>query len=335
MNQKGITSMIQFLLPEKGSKSVCVTHMKDVDGLICGSLLRYTIDSDSILANYGNLNECLKSISDYYDQVFICDLGINKSTLDEFRRIREFARIIYIDHHQLESDLIEKLEKLNVILARDLRDCAGALTFDLLHRFLPREAGLLACFAAISDRLEDGPIALKLITQFDRDFVLFETMMLTYAIESAEISIKKKIIYHLSNLNPPHKMVEVSSLALSYADKIANLRRELPLVSSRINNVAYVKTKGVSSGTVANILLDVCNVAVAVCYNLNTEDDIVDLSVRSKKTSTINLGNETFKLAERFGGFGGGHLRASGARIPSANLMEFIHELSELVNTKP
>jgi nanoRNase/pAp phosphatase (c-di-AMP/oligoRNAs hydrolase) len=56
----------------------------------------------------------------------------------------------------------------------------------------------------------------------------------------------------------------------------------------------------------------------------------VDLSIRGRKESKINLGIETSKLANELGGFGGGHMKASGARIPAIKLREFIQKLSNL-----
>ncbi|MHA2408052.1 MAG: DHHA1 domain-containing protein, partial [Candidatus Ranarchaeia archaeon] len=186
-------------------RGMCVSHIKDVDGCICAALIKCATKSSFLLTNYGNLNECLKSIRNDFDIVYICDLGINVVNLDEVKRIREFAEVTYIDHHYNES-LLKSLEQMKVKLIHDTRDCAAVLTYNLFRKHLPGEAGLLASYAAISDRLENGPIAKKIIQKYDRDFVLFEAMLLSYAIEDADVSLKRHIVENLSRLEYPHQI---------------------------------------------------------------------------------------------------------------------------------
>ena len=308
-------------------KVMCVSHIKDVDGCVCAALIRCATKSRFLLTNYGNINECLRNIKNNYDFVYVCDLGINKTTLEEFSRIRRFAELTYIDHHRLDEDLLETLEEMDVKIVHDLRDCASVLTFNLFQEILPREAGLLASYAAVSDRLEDGPIARKIIQKYDRDVILFETMLLSYALEKADISFKKRIVHRLSKIEYPHKIEDVPRLALEQADRIAVLRNELPSRASRLGNIAYVEARGDSPGAIANLLLDVCDATIGICYNTDPQEQISDLSIRGRTSLKMDLGTITSQLAKRLGGFGGGHPRASGARIPTSRLTEFIYAL--------
>lgn len=314
---------------EEKFRIMCVSHIKDVDGCVCAALIKYTTNSQFLLANYGNINECLRSIYSKFNRVYICDLGINETTIEEFSRIRQFAELTYIDHHPLDENVLKAIHKLGVNVIHSKSDCAGVLTYNLFKDKLPHEAGLLAAYAAVSDRLENGPLAKKTVRIYDRDFVLFETMLLSYALEKADTEIKKKIVPRLSKLEYPHQIPDVTKLALEQIERVSNLRKELPLKSQRIGNVYYTNAKGEALGTIANLLIEVCNAEIGVSYDTNEQKQITDLSIRGSSSLKVDLGRRVSKLAKKYGGTGGGHRKASGARIPTPKLMDFIQELSK------
>jgi hypothetical protein len=309
-------------------KVVCISHLTDVDGCVCSSLIRYATRSSFILTNYGDIEKCLRNIGERYDLVYLCDLGIDKSILKEFGRIRRFAELIYIDHHPLDEELAEGLVKMGVTVVHNQSECASILTFSLFQGSLPREAGLLASYAAFSDRLENGPIAREIIQKYDRDFVLFENTILSYALKGADVEFKRKLVWHLSNFEYPHQIEGVAKLALKQADRMTILRKELPLKASKLHNIAYAEAERDSPGTIANLLLDVCEASIGIGYKTDKQEQISDLSIRGKPDLKIDLGNTTSKLAQMLGGFGGGHSKACGARIPASKLTEFIRDLS-------
>ena len=309
------------------AKVVCISHLKDVDGCVCAALVRCATKSSFLLTDYGHIEECLRKIQKNYDLVYLCDLGISETLFEEFVRIRQFAELIYIDHHHLDEIVLERLREIGVEVVHNPRECASILTFNFLNKFLPRESGLLASFAAVSDRLETGPIAKELIEKYDREFILFETMLLSYALERADVDLKRRIVCHLSELEYPHQIEGVTELALEQANRIVVLRRELPSRASKLDNVAYVEARENSPGTIANLLLDVCEANIGIGYNTNQQKQTSDLSIRGRSNLKINLGKVTSQLAEQLGGFGGGHPRASGARIPTSTLPKFIQAL--------
>ena len=135
------------------------------------------------------------------------------------------------------------------------------------------------------------------------------------------------IVCHLSELEYPHQIEGVTELALEQANRIVVLRRELPSRASKLDNVAYVEARENSPGTIANLLLDVCEANIGIGYNTNQQKQTSDLSIRGRSNLKINLGKVTSQLAEQLGGFGGGHPRASGARIPTSTLPKFIQAL--------
>jgi nanoRNase/pAp phosphatase (c-di-AMP/oligoRNAs hydrolase) len=320
--------MSDLIKNESNSKIICVSHIKDVDGCISAALIKYVTKSQFLLANYGNINDCLRRIYHTFDIVYVCDLGINETIVKEFERIRQFAELTYIDHHPIDASILKTIQKIGVKVVHSQMDCTGILTHNLFKADLPREAGLLASYAAVSDRLENGALAKKVLSRYDRDLILFETMVLSYALEKADTNYKKKLVLRLSKLEHPHQIPDIMKLAFEQAERVAKLRRELPLRSQRIGNIFYTDAEGDSSGTIANLLIDVCDAKIGIGYITNEQKQITDLAIRGAATSRTNLGKKASRLAKRLGGTGGGHKKSSGARIPTSKLMEFIRAFS-------
>jgi oligoribonuclease NrnB/cAMP/cGMP phosphodiesterase (DHH superfamily) len=314
---------------------MCVSHVKDVDGCVCAGLIKLATQARFLLTDYGRINECLRTIKEPIDVVYLCDLSINETNLEELDRIRGFAEVTYVDHHPIDESLVEQLKGMGVEIVHDLRDCASVLAFNLLHESLPHDAGLLASYAAVSDRLEDGPIARELLQRYDRDLVYLESMLLSFALDRADIRLRRRIVKHLSTLDYPHQIDDVLRLALEQAERIAVLRKELPSRATRYGSIAYVEAQGDALGSIANLLLDVCDAAVGIGYNTDQKRGVVDLSIRGHEQVDVDLGALTAQLAKGFGGFGGGHPKACGARIPASRLTEFIHALAQHVTQDP
>ena len=315
--------------PTQSPKVLCISHIKDVDGCVCAALIRCATKSKILLTNYGNISQCFKKVKNQYDFIYICDLGLNTSIINELERIRQHTELTYIDHHYIEEKLLETLEKMQINIVHDHRDCAGVLTFNLFKGSLPREAGLLAAYAAVSDRLEDGPLAKKIIQRYDKEFVLYETMLLSYALDKADDKLKKRIAHRLSRLEYPHRIKNVPILALEHAERIAVLRGELPLKAAKMGNIVFIEIMEDFPGTIANLLLDVCDATIGIAYRTNPQTQVSDLSIRGNNRIKVDLGKITSKLAIQFDGFGGGHPKACGARIPTSRIMEFIHALDK------
>ena len=129
--------------------------------------------------------------------------------------------------------------------------------------------------------------------------------------------------------SPTYQIPDIVKLAVEQAERVATLRRELPLRCKRIGNLFYTEAKGGSSGTIANLIVEVCDAKVGVGYSTDEQKQITDVSMRCAATSRIDLGKQASKLAKRFGGFGAGHKNASGARIPTSKFMEFMWALGK------
>ncbi len=317
------------------ARVLCVSHGTDVDGCACAALVTCATHGQFRLVDYGRITECLQGIPDRYDVVYLCDLGLNAAQVAALDRVRGFAAVRYVDHHPLAAALLAQLEGLGVEVVHDRRDCASVLAFNALRAALPRDAGLLAAYAAVSDRLEGGPLARALLARYDRDLVYFEAMALAYALDRADDRLKRRWVTQLAALTYPHQIEAVPRLAVEQAERIAGLRQTLAARAVTRGRVAYVDAGGDALGTVANLLLDVCEAAIGVSYHLDETRRLADLSLRGRDGVAVDLGQITAQLASAMGGFGGGHPLASGARLPAARLPDFLHALVHHVAESP
>lgn len=311
-------------------KKACVSHGEDADGLICAALLRRHRDASTMLITYDDLLDLLRSVEPTVEELYICDLNVREELVDEILRIRGFADITVVDHHPTREGVMGRLKLAGVTVVHSLLDCASALLYDHFRNKLGREAARLAAYAAVSDQFEDGPIASELLSGLDRQFVQHEALILAHALHRETTSgFRSLVVEELSRFSYPHRIEGVVEAALTHLEHMAGLMDILPAKASRLRRLAYVgAVDGTSTGSVASLLVDVMGVDVGVCYKRENEDNL-NISIRGRRGLRIHLGEITRRLAERYGGFGGGHMRASGASIPARNPLKFIRDLGE------
>jgi oligoribonuclease NrnB/cAMP/cGMP phosphodiesterase (DHH superfamily) len=306
----------------------CITHGEDADGLTCAALLKRLVGAKPILVNYDDFLSALEKVQPPVDKVFICDLNIREALINEIARISGFADVTIIDHHLTEEGLLEALKEIGVDIIHDTRDSASVLLYNHFKEKFGREAGRLAAYAAWSDQFEDGPIATKLLWEYDRQLVQFEAMILTYAITQMQNQdFWMRVVNGLSKLDFPHEIPGVVESSLTHLMEMTKIIKYLPQNVIRLGSLAYIAIDDDEPiGAIANLIIDTVDVNVGLCYKTQT-DCRVNISIRSKRGLSFNLGIITKRIAAKHGGFGGGHKRASGASIPKDSLMDFIHSL--------
>ena len=311
-----------------GHKALCISHGEDADGLICAALLRRMRDASSIPTTYDDLLDALKGVEPPIDELYICDLNIRETLVEEILRINEFAHITIIDHHASIEGLFESLIERGVKVLHDIKDCTSVILYDHFRDDLSREAGRLAAYAAWADQFEDGPIASRLLWDYDRQFVQHEALILAHAIvRTQQPEFWSTIVEWLSRLAFPHEIPGVVEKSLAYLRESSEMIARLPEAATRLGRIAYIEVKGEEPiGTVANLIVDALGVEVGLCYKVKSGSR-VSVSLRSRRGLTFHLGEITRWLAARRDGFGGGHKRASGASLPLQSLEGFIGDI--------
>ena len=311
-------------------KTACVSHGEDADGLICAAMLRRLKDASTTLVTYDDFGDPLRSIHPPTDELYICDLNIREELVEEILRINRFARVTIVDHHPTAEGVLERLELAGATVVHSPLDCASALLYDHLRDDLGREAARLAAYAAVSDQFEDGPIAVELLSGLDRQFVQHEALILAHALHrETSDRFRSRVVEELSRLAFPHRIEGAVDAALAHIEHMAGLLEVLPEKASSLGRLAYAgAVDGASLGAVAGLIVDAMGVDVGVCYKKGAEGRL-NVSIRGRRGLRIHLGEVTRLLAEGRGGFGGGHMRASGASIPYEDPLEFIRALGE------
>ena len=307
--------------------TLCISHGEDADGLICAAYMRLLKDATLVLATYDELKDALKGVEPPFEEIYICDMNLRKDLMEEIERIRGFASITLVDHHPTEGGILERLREMGVTVVHETRDCASVLLYDQYRDELGRGAGRLAAYGAWADQFEDGPIATTLLREYDRQFAQLEGLMLAYALtRDHTLEFTGPIVEGLSRLDYPHQIRGVHETALKHLEEMAEIVEALPEICTTLNVLAYCESpEGKPIGTVAGLIVDALGTMVGLCYVVK-DDGRVNISLRSKRGLDYHLGETTREIAEKVGGFGGGHKRASGASIPPSSLERFIRE---------
>jgi oligoribonuclease NrnB/cAMP/cGMP phosphodiesterase (DHH superfamily) len=309
-----------------------IVHGDDVDGLTCGAFLKKVTGCSIYLANYDNFEKALEYVQPPIDTLYLCDLNIRDELEPELMRIKEFSEVNIIDHHEISPELHERLSQQGFRISIDARDCAGVLVYNEFKEQLGRESARIAGYAAISDMFEKGPLASKILAKMDIKFAQHEAQILTHALSiNQTIEFKRRIIDALADYMYPHRIegaVELSIKCLEEMAQLKDLIKEKAIIKGRL---AYMDAEGErSTGALANLIIDALGVDVGLSYKIN--EDYYNISLRGEKNISEHLGYICKNLGSKYGGFGGGHKRASGLKIPREYLASFLEDFIKILN---
>ena len=309
-----------------------IVHGDDADGLTCGAFLMRLQGCEVYRANYDNLENALAKVQPPVTLLTICDLNIREALVGELTRIRGFSEVRIIDHHQMDHALMERLTGLGVQVTLDTRDCAAVLVYYAFKEQLGWEASRLAAYAAISDMFEGGPLASALLGRMDRKFAQHEAQILTHALSMDQtLDFKRLAMRELSAYSYPHRILGAVEAAVTCLEEMAALKEAIPASATIRGRVAIMEAVGDhSTGAIANLLMDKLGVDVGVSYKIN--GDYVNVSLRGMTDLEEHLGDMAKALGQELGGFGGGHQRASGVKLPKDKLTPFLNEVDRRLN---
>ena len=309
-----------------------IIHGDDADGLTCGALIKRVKGGETYLVNYDNLDKALEKVAPPVDVLYICDLNIRDALEPELMRINRFAQIHIIDHHQMTPKLMERLRKNGVRIRLETDDCAAVLVYDTFKAQLGNEGKRMAAYAAISDMFENGPIADRLLAKLDRKFAQHEAQILTHALSADQsIQFKRQVMEELSKYNYPHRISGVVEKAVQCLEEMTKIKEQIPELAEIHGRVAIMEAiNDYSTGGISNLLIETLGVDVGICYKANGE--FYNMSMRGEKKLEENLGSLCKDIAAKYDGFGGGHQRASGLKIPKENLENVLKDFKNQLN---
>jgi len=317
-------------------EAYCVSHRKDVDGLGSGSLAVAATGGQIILCDYNDFVESLRRIPDDADRVVISDLGADSADFPEYlaemKRLARHADVTHIDHHYMSESAKRQVRRAGVHLVHDIGECASILTYKTFKSALPERARLIALCGAVTDYMDDSPVARKLMEQGDRHFVLLEATLLSLALDrrADEEGFPEMVVSELSKMKHPHEIQGVPQAAVEQLDAEARLGEMVKAQGKRKGRLAYVLTTQHSTGNVANLVIGAFEVPVGVAMK-QQQEGWYEVSLRSTSECRVHLGRTIAKIAARLGGSGGGHRKAAGCRVPISKADQMLDALAKKV----
>ena len=325
--------------------TICISHKEDVDGLSSAILISSVFKKVSVvLVDYANLVNKLEKLiknllpmSKGYNRIFICDLGLNKKNQNKFisslgKMISLGYKVTYIDHHDLEEDAKKEIKKTGVNLIHSTEECTSVQVYKRFKKKLSSNASFFAAAGALTDYLDNKPIASSLISRYDRQFLMLESTAMSYMISSNQNNedYLYNIVNVLSTMKFPHEIDGGFLEAEKYAKKISNAISSLSSEIKIKNNLALVQNKlDLASSTVVNFVLGVSEKKVAMVYKYKEEKEVFIISIRGSKDCNVHLGRTVNDIASELGGSGGGHEKACGAVIPKDSFNMFVELLDQ------
>jgi single-stranded-DNA-specific exonuclease len=329
------------------ARTICISHKEDVDGISSAALIKAAFSVGSvILVDYSNMIKVLEGIQKNMqiseckiEHIFLCDLGLSKKNevifLNVIKKILSLkCRVTYIDHHDLEIGTKNELRKAGVKLIHSVSECTSVQIYHKYRKKLDPRAAFIAASGAITDYMETKPLASRIVSRYDRQFLMLEASALSYMISSSqhEIEFLTNIIDKLSNMKYPHEIEGGFNRAERFARKVASVAESLKEYVSVRRNIAYVESNAeLSSSMIVNFILGLFGKPVALVYKLKIDINSYVVSIRGSKECKLHLGRVVNSLSSKMGGSGGGHEKACGAVIAKEKINEFIEELDSII----
>ncbi|MGD1835920.1 MAG: DHHA1 domain-containing protein [Nitrososphaeraceae archaeon] len=327
------------------SITVCVSHKEDVDGISSAILINSVFKNvNIILVDYAHLiNQLTKLLSSLqpvnkgYNRIFICDLGLNKKNQKKFihilnKIIQLGYKIYYIDHHDIDSSIKKEIKDVGVHFMHSIEECTSVQVFNKYKHKLHPSYSFFAASGALTDYMENKPIASSIVSRYDRQFLMLESTAFSYMISSHQNDddYLRYLVEKLSIVKYPHDIEGGFIAAEKYAKKISFAIDSIEKNIIYKSNLSMVQnTLNLASSTVVNFVLGMSGKKVAIVYKYKEDKGLYIISIRGSRDCEIHLGRLVNDIASTHGGSGGGHDKACGAVIPRNKFSAFINYLDE------
>ncbi len=322
------------------TKVICISHKEDADGISSAALIRQAFGGDAILVDYPSQMEAIQQVvlDKKLKSLYICDLGLSKSTQDKFVDIMTALRknkiaVTYIDHHDIDPAVVKSLKKIKVKIIHDINECTAVQVYTAFKSKLNDHASFVATCAAITDYMEDRPIGSKLLQIYDRQFALISATVLTYNIvgHQKEPDYLLYLVEELADSKFPHDIPNTFEFAQIQVEKLSQMIAKVKKGMKTMKNLGYMEILDAGASGAVNFVMGLSGKNVGVAYKERVDHGIYAVSVRGSKDCKVHLGKIVNILATDLGGSGGGHNKACGAVVPKQKIKKFITELNKKI----
>jgi len=333
ISQKTLTKVKK----QQRTKIICVSHKEDADGISSAALIKQAFGGDSVLVDYPGMVDALELLRNdkKLKKLFICDLGLNKQINDNFVELltelrKKRVSVTYIDHHDIDSKVITKLKKIKVKLIHDISECTSVLVYDTFKKKLSEHSSFIAACGAITDYMENKPVASKLLQMYDRQFALVNATVLTYNIvgHQKDPDYLLYLVDELSESKFPHQIPNTFEFAQIQVGKLAEIMLNVRKSMKVLKNLAHMEVLDSGASGAVNFVLGFSGKDVGIAYKERVDKGIYAVSVRGSPSCKTHLGRLLSSVAADLGGSGGGHDKACGAVIPKRKMKKFLQEMN-------
>jgi len=321
----------------KRNKTICVSHKEDADGISSAALIKQAFGGDTILVDYPGMMDELEALRNdvKLKKLFICDVGLNKQTNDSFVDLLTELRkkrisVTYVDHHDIDPKVSTKLKKIKVNLIHDVSECTAVLVYDAFKKKLSEGSTFIAACGAITDYMDNRPIASKLLQMYDRQFALINATVLTYNIvgHQKDSDYLLYLVDELSESKFPHELPNTYSFAQIQVGKLAEIMSKVRKSMKVSKNLAHMEVLDSGASGAVNFVLGFSGKDVGIAYKERVDKGIYAVSVRGSPSCKTHLWRLVSSVTSEIGGSGGGHDKACGAVIPKDKIKEFLKKMN-------
>jgi RecJ-like exonuclease len=303
-------------------KTLILTH-GDSDGICSGAIAKTAYpDAYVYFTSPVSLLDKLDLIENV-KTLIICDIAIDERRCSELYSIlNKFARkcnLYYIDHHPLPG----KCKKEDWFY-HDVEACSSELTYRVFEDLLSRDMRRVAIYGAIGDFYDNTPHVKNWVKDWDKRSLYFQAGTLIQAIihKGKDYDFKRDLLEPLSNDVIPSNIPGLLELAREAAINEEKIRLFVKENVKVLNNSAYIVNTNNSISKAAIYAASYGQREVGIAAEYRERKDAYDLSIRSR--GTVDVNRLLRSVAPEFGGSGGGHPLAAGARIPEDSLEAFL-----------
>ena len=322
----------------KKTRLVCISHKEDMDGIGSAALVRQATGAEPVLVDYvGQMAKIQEVANDLTLKILhICDLGLSKKNENEFVDImgtlrRRHVRVVYIDHHDIDPDIVAKLVDMGVKVIHDTKECTAVQVYTTYKKKLPKGASFIATCSAITDYMDDAPLASEILQIYDRQFALISATVLTYNIvgHQKDSEYLLYLVDQLTELKFPHQMPNAYENARLQVERLAETMEKVRQGYKKMRNLAHMEITDAGASGAVNFVMGFSGKPVGVAYKERLDYGNYAVSIRGARTVKVHLGRIVNALASELGGTGGGHAMACGALLPKPKMKLFLRALNE------
>jgi single-stranded DNA-specific DHH superfamily exonuclease len=261
------------------------------------------------------------------NKVFICDLGVDDMDLNHFNKLREDFEIFLIDHHPINSELINRGD----VIKTSSEDCSALTIFDFGKEILDTEKwNWLVCAAIFADYSYIKSENLKFIQERYPAVTIENIASSTPGINARKIA--DALIYYSDDKKKVYELVvnrDINGLGEVYEIIEEEINRE---VKEYFENAEYFPEKKIyifkidSKFNIASTVTTIVSKfkkAIFLSVMEISNQGMIKISARDQ-TGGGNVGELMKKgIQDLENAVGGGHKKAAAARINKKDFYKF------------